>query len=133
IVPALFYGLRGNIRVLGNWAVTLSQSTPTLLTNNDNVSVIAFFTKWFGPTTRTFIAAAGVLAIVALLMLAVIRRGGNRRDRSVLECALPLTLIPLVSPLGWDYTFIMSLLAVALLVNGFDVFPRIGQIVLAIN
>lgn len=133
IVPALFYGLRGNIRVLGDWAVTLSQSTPTLLTNNDNVSVIAFFTKWFGPTTRTFMAAAGVLAIVALLMLAVIRRGGNRRDRSVLECALLLTLIPLISPLGWDYTFIMSLLAVALLVNGFDVFPRIGQIVLAIN
>jgi hypothetical protein len=27
----------------------------------------------------------------------------------VLECALLLTLIPLISPLGWDYTFVTSI------------------------
>jgi alpha-1,2-mannosyltransferase len=133
IVPAIFYGVRGNIRVLSEWAVTLTQSTPALLTNNDNVSVLAFFAKWLGPTTRAAIAGAIGLAVLALLTLAVIHRGGKSRERSVLECALLLTLIPLISPLGWDYTFVSSLLAVALLVNTFDVFPRTGQMILALN
>jgi hypothetical protein len=66
-------------------------------------------------------------------MLVVILRGGHTRNRWVLESALLLTLIPLISPLGWDYTFITSLLCVALLVNRFDVFPRPAQIVLAAN
>jgi alpha-1,2-mannosyltransferase len=133
IVPAIFYGVRGNIHVLGDWASTLTQSTPGLLTNNDNVSVLAFFAKWLGPSSRALIAAAIVLAVLALLTLAVIHRGGNGRERSVLECALLLTLIPLISPLGWDYTFVSSLLAVALLVNAFDVFPRGGRTILALN
>jgi len=133
IVPAMFYGVRGNIQVLGQWAATLSQSTPGLLTNNDNVSVMAFFTKWLGPSTGALIAAAIVVAALAILTLAVIWRSGNRRERAVLECALLLTLIPLISPLGWDYTFVMSLLAVALVVNAFDAFARTFQVILAMN
>ncbi|HJZ77740.1 MAG TPA: glycosyltransferase family 87 protein [Vicinamibacterales bacterium] len=133
LLPSLFYGVNGNLRVLREWAVTLSQSTPALLTNSDNVSVLAFFAKWLGPSTRALVAGAAVLAALALLMLAVIQRGSNRRADAVLECALLLTLIPLISPLGWDYTFVTSLLAVALLVNEFDAFPRAGQIVLAVN
>jgi hypothetical protein len=133
LAPAMFYGLHGNILVLREWAATLSQSTPALLTNNDNVSVMAFFAKWLGNSTRGLIAGGAVVAILALLMLVVIVRGGHTRNRWVLECALLLTLIPLISPLGWDYTFITSLLCVALLVNRFDVFPRPAQIVLAAN
>jgi len=133
LLPAFFYGISTNLRVLGEWAATLSQSTPTLLTNNDNVSVIAFFAKWLRPSPRALVAGAIVLAALALLTLAVIRRGGDRRDGSVLECALLLTLIPLVSPLGWDYTFVMSLLAVALVINGFHDFPRAARIALAAN
>jgi hypothetical protein len=133
LAPAMFYGLHGNIRVLRAWALTLSQSTPALLTNNDNVSVMAFFAKWLGHSARGPIAAGAVVAILALLMLLVILRGGHKRNRWVLECALLLTLIPLISPLGWDYTFVTSLLCVALLVNRFDAFPRPAQIVLAAN
>jgi alpha-1,2-mannosyltransferase len=133
ILPAIFYGVVANFRVLGEWAATLSQSTPTQLTNNDNVSVIAFFAKWLGTSPRALVAGAIVLVILGLLTLVVIRRGGNGRGRSVLECALLLTLIPLISPLGWDYTFVMSLLAVALVVNEFNVFPRSGQIALTMN
>jgi len=44
-----------------------------------------------------------------------------------------LTLVPLVSPLGWDYTFLMSLLAVALLINAFDTFPKPVRVILTVN
>src|SRR6185369_3087491 len=115
--PAIFYGFNGNIRVLQEWAATLSQSTPALLTNADNVSVLAFFAKWLGNSIGARIAGFAVVALLALLMLLVIRRGSQARNRWVLECALLLTLIPLISPLGWDYTFVTSLLCVALVIN----------------
>jgi alpha-1,2-mannosyltransferase len=132
-VPVLFYGIHGNIQALRDWAVTLSQSTPAQLTNNDNVSVLAFFTKWLGPGTVTLVVSGVVLAVLAVLMLAVIVRGRGDRTRAVLECGLLLTLIPLVSPMGWDYTFLLALLAVALLINAFGAFPRGAQVVLAVN
>src|SRR5262249_23851664 len=131
--PAAFYGVDGNRRVLREWATTLSQSTPALLTNNDNVSVVAFFAKWLGPSTRALIAAAAVIAVLGLVTWVVVRRGYGKRNPTPLECALLLTLIPLVSPLGWDYTFLTSLLAVALVVNSFDRFPRAARPIVAAN
>jgi len=133
LIPAIFYGFSGNLQVLREWAVTLSQSTPALLTNNDNVSVLAFFAKWLGPSPRALVAGAAVIGALGVLMLAVIVRGAKRRRGVVLECAMLLTLVPLISPLGWDYTFLMSLLGVALLVNGLDTFDRPVQIGLALN
>jgi hypothetical protein len=44
-----------------------------------------------------------------------------------------LTLIPLVSPLGWDYTLLMSVLAVALIVNDLASFPPFARVVLTAN
>jgi alpha-1,2-mannosyltransferase len=132
-VPAIFYGARGNIQVLREWATTLSQSTPGQLTNNDNVSVFAFFAKWFARPADALAASCLVLAVLALLMLAVIVRGRNARSSFALECAMLLTLVPLISPLGWDYTFLMSLLAVALLINAFEAFPKTARLILAVN
>ena len=51
----------------------------------------------------------------------------------VTEYAMLLVLIPLVSPLGWDYTFLMAILAVTLLVNYFYEFSLSARIVLAAN
>jgi hypothetical protein len=133
VAPVMFYGWHQNVEVLKAWFATLSQSTPALLTVKDNVSVIAFFSKWLGNSTRALVASAIVIAGLALLMVPVIRRGGHRRDRAVLECAMLLTLIPLASPLGWDYTFLMSLLAVALLINSFPLLGRPAQVLLAVN
>lgn len=132
VVPAVFYGWHQNIEMHQAWFSTLSNSTPNSL-GGDNVSVIAFFSKWLGNPTRALVPSAIVLACFAMLMLAVIRRGGHRRNRAVLECAMLLTLIPLVSPLGWDYTFLMSLLAVALLINSFPLLGRPAQVLLAVN
>ena len=133
VAPVVFYGWQENFEVLQAWFATLSRSTPGLVTTRDNVSVIAFFSKWLGNSTGALVASAIVIAGLALLMLAVIRRGSHRRDSAVLECAMLLTLIPLVSPLGWDYTFLMSLLAVALLINSFPLLGRPAQALLAIN
>lgn len=132
-VPTLFYGVEGNVSLLREWAATLSQSTPTLLTNNDNVSVVAFFTKWRGEASRALLPTAVVLGILAALTLAVISRGKNDPGAPVLEGALVLTLIPLVSPLGWDYTFLMSLLAVLLIVNHLQAFPQPARWLLVAN
>ena len=91
--------------------------------NADNVSVAAFFAKWTGDGARALVPTAVVLALLAGVMLAVVIRGRGLDRAPVLEMAMVLTLIPLVSPMGWDYTFLMALLAVTLLVNYFDVLP----------
>jgi alpha-1,2-mannosyltransferase len=131
--PAVFYGWHKNLEVLHEWAVTLQQSTPALLSNNDNVSVVAFFAKW---TARPAVALGGslaVLVVLALLMLAVTLRGRWRSRAAVLDGAMLLTLIPLVSPLGWDYTFLMSLLAIALVINARSAFSPGARVALALN
>jgi alpha-1,2-mannosyltransferase len=128
-----FYGVHGSVQALQDWVTTLSQSTPGLLTNSDNVSVSAFFAKWLGPSTAAVAASAVVLALLAVLMLAVVLRGRASRTRVVLECAMLLTLIPLVSPMGWDYTFLLSLLGIAVIVNAFAMFPRAARIAIAID
>jgi hypothetical protein len=66
-------------------------------------------------------------------MLAVTLRGRGRSRAAVLDGAMLLTLIPLVSPLGWDYTFLMSLLAIALVVNARSAFSPGAQVALALN
>ena len=45
-----------------------------------------------------------------------------------LEGALLLTLIPLLSPQGWDYVFLISTPAIMLLINYDDGLPRAARI-----
>jgi Glycosyltransferase family 87 len=132
-VPSVFYGAAGNLDQLREWASSLSGSTPALLTNVDNVSVLAFFTKWLGDPDRALQPTLIALGTLAALTFALIVAGWRRRDAFVLEGALILTLIPLISPLGWDYTFLMSLLGVALIVNDRRTFARPVQWLLAAN
>jgi alpha-1,2-mannosyltransferase len=133
LAPAVFYGWPKNIQVLHEWAVTLQQSTPALLTNNDNVSVTAFFAKRAVRPAVTLGGSLAVLIVLMLLMLAVTLRGRGRSRAAVLDGAMLLTLIPLVSPLGWDYTLLMSLLAIALVVNARSAFSPGAQVALALN
>src|SRR5262249_30356275 len=117
LLPSTLYGVTRNFGELRVWASTVSGSTPALLTNVDNVSVLAFFSKWLDPA-RALPPTMVVLGILALLTLAFIVMGWRRPGSSVLDGALILTLIPLISPLGWDYNFILALLAVTIIVNG---------------
>jgi hypothetical protein len=133
MAPSIFYGFKGNLDVLGEWITSLSQSTPHLLDSQDNVSLLAFLVKWTGnqPLSITiFGAAVAALIFMTLIFILQGKSGGN----SILpESALLLLYIPLLSPLGWDYTFLSSFLAVVLILKSFPVFPKTGKVVLAAN
>jgi hypothetical protein len=133
ILPSVFYGFQGNVVVLRDWASTLSQSTPSLLTSQDNISIITFWLKWMqNPTLSSWIALAMVVALAALVLV-LIWKGKKLTEPIALECGLLLMLIPLVSPLGWDYQLLMSVLAVSILVYHFFDYSRPWQIFLVVN
>jgi hypothetical protein len=120
-IPAAFYGWNANWRVLGEWAGTLSQSTPILLEVGDNASLYAFLAKHLGTgtfTTGFFLALAVLLAASVLWLMARSRRGTASHPEA-LDFAYLLVLIPLLSPLGWYYNYLYGLAAVVLILNGF--------------
>jgi hypothetical protein len=119
--PAVFYGWSANLRILGEWAGTLSQSTPILLVVGDNASLYALLAKHIGPgalTTGFFLALAALLAASVLWLMARSRRGTAARPET-LDFAYLLVLIPLLSPLGWYYNYLYGLAAVVLILNSF--------------
>ena len=78
-------------------------------------------------------SALALLSVLALVFFAVILGGRNEPDAAVLEGAMLLTLTPLVSPLGWDYNFLMALPAIMLLVGHRSAFPTAARVVLMAN
>ena len=46
LLPAVFYGIGGNLGVHREWIARLSDSTPGLLAVGDNASLLAFSLKW---------------------------------------------------------------------------------------
>jgi hypothetical protein len=131
--PALFYGLPGNFRVLGEWRSTLSASTPRLFSAQDNVSIMGFLTKWTSRQQDSFLPYAAVLAGLAALVLILIYLGRKTSRPQILEGFLLLALIPLVSPLGWDYTMLSSAPAVMLILSHLDKYPRPARIILYVT
>jgi hypothetical protein len=132
-LPAVYFGFSGNGAVHREWWTTLSRSTPPLLKSQDNISLLGFLSKWSGPAGPSILIYAIVLILLAGLMLAVILKGGGRNGSSILEFALLLLLIPLISPLGWDYTFLSAVLAVALIVGRQRRFPLSGRVLLGLD
>jgi uncharacterized membrane protein len=123
-LPALVYGVAGDIEQHRAWWKTVTESTAPNLTNADNVSVAAMFAKWMGAGS-----AASTLAILTSLLIligAVLVFLGRRKVTCPegLEAAFLLTCIPLLSPQGWDYVFLVSTPAVMYLVNYHDRLPR---------
>jgi alpha-1,2-mannosyltransferase len=116
-LPAPFYGAQGTVALHAAWWQTVTDSTAPNLTNADNVSIAGMYAKWFGaaPFVRPLVGATSA-ALVAVAAFAFARRRGLPRPH-VLEGALLLTLVPLLSPQGWDYVFLVSTPAIALLAN----------------
>lgn len=117
MLPAVRYGWHGNLQLLGDWWRTVTSTTAPNLTNPDNVSLSAMFARWLGPDS-----AAGLLApITAALLLAltgvVVAGRGALTATETLEASMLLLLIPLLSPQGWDYVFLVGTPAVMLLIN----------------
>ena len=119
LAPSFFYGFRGNIDVLKDWISTISRSTPVLFTSQDNISIMAFFMKWTGNQNLSYLLSGLIIVLLAFLVLIVILRGKEIAQAAVLECSVLLILIPLVSPLGWDYTLLMSILGVMIIIQNF--------------
>jgi hypothetical protein len=133
ITPGVFYGFQRNVEIHRQWASTLSESTPTLFTTADNVSIMAFVMKWSDNAQLSLWAYVSILIVLASLLLVVIVKGRLMTNATVLESAMLLTLIPLVSPLGWDYTFLLSVLGVTLIIHHFSEFSPVWRWTLAVN
>ena len=132
-IPALFYGFKGNIQVLQEWMTTLSLSTPDLLSTQDNISLLGCLMKWTGHQTLSYsVFTAAVIGLSGLLFLIVLK-GKEKHDASVLESALLLILIALLSPLGWDYTLLMSFLGVMIVLSHFRDYPPWARGLLVVN
>ena len=131
VLPSIFYGFEGNVDVHREWYATVSESTPAQLGVADNVSIIGALTKWTGNAALSGKLAVVVLLLLAAVILAIIVRGRGMPRAAALECALLLTLIPLVSPMGWDYQLLTAVLAVTLLADHFVALPL--RWLLAIN
>jgi hypothetical protein len=133
LTPAIYSGFEGNLQLLRDWASTLSQSTPSLFASADNVSIIGFLTKWMGEQPLAWWMYLFVVAALAFLVLAVIIKGRKMPNTPVLEGAMLLIAIPLVSPMGWDYSLLMSVLGVSLIVVHFFDFKKLWRIFLVVN
>ena len=133
LIPSLYYGLKGNFIVLNEWISTLSQSTPTLLSTWDNISIIAFFNKWTGDPKLSLVLTVIFLSILAFLVLILMILGKRVEKAAILECSVLLILIPLASPLGWDYNLLMSILGIMVIVHYFLYYTKIWRIVLVCN
>jgi hypothetical protein len=122
-VPAVLYGIQGTVDLHRDWWSTVSGSTVPNLTNSDNVSLAGMFAKWLGPgpsaPMATLAASLFLLAVAAVVIL----RGRAIVRGETLEGALLLTLIPLLSPQGWDYVFLVATPAVVLFANYDDRVP----------
>ena len=136
-VPALFYGPKGNFRVLREWWNSLSQSTPSLLVSYDNSSLLAFILKLF-PTGSylmpQFIFLLAVI-ILAFCFLWMMRRGRSVQSDApeILEAAFLFILIPFLSPLGWYYNYLYSLLGILLLLHSIKKFRPGLRTLLIVN
>ena len=124
MLPALLYGFAGNLQLLGEWWRTVTETTAPNLMDFNNVSAASVFARWLGPgPTAQALATAMVVALLAVAV-AVFAMRGRVGVPEPLEVGLLLTLMPLISPQGWDYVFLLSTLAVMSLVNYSDQLPR---------
>jgi uncharacterized membrane protein len=131
-IPAVVYGIPGDIELHRNWWETVSSSTAPNLTNADNVSIAAMWAKWIGAGgLATILTAVTSTLILTLALLVCLNRSGVTFPEG-LEAALLLTVIPLLSPQGWDYVFLVSTPAIMFLVNYDDRRSRRSQLVIRI-
>lgn len=138
ILPALFYGFRGNLIVLKEWTFSLSHSAPSHFSGYDNASLYGFLSKAFPADWSKGVVTVLILVflLLALALLWMIRTGRASREvqrPEVLESSFLFIMIPLLSPLGWNYIYLYSFLAVMLIVSVFKKYPLALKLILIIN
>ena len=124
MLPAAIYGWDGNVTLHREWWRTVTETTAPNLAVYDNVSLAGMFFRWFGPGELSARVAYGTGAILlGVAALVFFWRRGVPFPEGV-EGALLLTLMPLLSPQGWDYVFLIATPAIVYLVNYLDLLPR---------
>lgn len=117
LLPISVYGFEENAHLLQDWWRTVTDTTASNLGDFNNVSAASVFVRWLGPGS----AAQALAAALVFTLLAVAGAVFFRRSRvptpEPLEAALLLTMMPIISPQGWDYVFLLSTLATMLLIN----------------
>lgn len=124
LLPVVRYGAAGTAALHRDWWQTVTTSTAPNLLNADNVSLAGMYAKWLGAGAAAWWLTMATAAALLLVTAIVIARGQVVEAPAGLEAALLLTLIPLLSPQGWDYVFLLSTPAVMYLINYDRSLPR---------
>ncbi len=133
LVPAFSYGIHGALDLLSAWWATLSRSTPRLLTSQDNISILAFFMKRTGNQKISLLLFGLTAVLLVSLVFVMILRSKKSVRSIVLECSVLLICIPLISPLGWDYTLLVSVLGLMVILNDFFHYSKFWRGFLVVN
>jgi len=115
------------------WWRTVTETTAPNLSVYDNISLAAIFFRWVGPgdlSARLAFGAAIVLLLVAAIVF-LLRRGVTFPEG--VEGGLLLTLMPLLSPQGWDYVFLIATPAVIFLINYRDQMPAFWRVMIPLT
>jgi hypothetical protein len=142
MLPIVNFGFRGNLLAIKEWALSLSRSTPALLTVGDNASLFGIILKLSGGrwTAASVIALGTCVLILGLGLLVMIFARNNEEAEGAgwiqrgetSELAYLILLIPLLSPLGWNYNYLYGFLAVMIVLNRMNEFP-LGLRILAVT
>lgn len=125
LLPVARYGFETTVQLHIEWWHTVTTSVDEALLNIDNISWLAMFSRWFGPGALA--QALTTVTIVAALVITVyvFSSRGAVEFPELLEASLLLTLMPLMSPQGWEYTLLTATPAVMCLVNYSDRLPAL--------
>jgi hypothetical protein len=125
ILPAAIYGWEGNAKLLSDWWMTVTSSTDRLLDDRNNVSALSVFTRSLGHGgPAPMLALATVVVLLATAALVFFMRGPIASPEG-LEIGILLTMIPIISPQGWDYVFLIAAPGVMYLVNYQSKLPHV--------
>jgi Glycosyltransferase family 87 len=124
LLPAVVYGMEGNVLLHREWWRTVTETTAPNLAVYDNISLAAMSFRWVGPGALSAQLAyrAGLVLLAVAGLVFLMRRGV--RFPEALEGGLLLILMPLLSPQGWDYVFLIATPAIAVLANDYDRLPQ---------
>ena len=117
LLPVARYGFVSSMWLHADWWQTVTTSVEPNLFNIDNVSWLAMYSRWFGAGALARAFTTATILAAGALVVDVFRRRAGVEFPELLEVSLLLTLMPLMSPQGWEYTLLMATPAVMCLVN----------------
>jgi len=128
ILPAAVYGMEANTRLLSEWWATVTTSTAPNLKDWNNISALSVFTRALGPGALTQALTLATVGLLLATAAATFLLRGRVSHPEGLEVSLLLTMMPIISPQGWDYVFVIATPAVMYLVNYRDGLPRVLRV-----